>query len=162
MNDTDTEDRSGVEVGPAAEKALSDFKQVLYNKARALADEFWSHHFQGNKTRPFKESSILGVRLRRKGDDGFYIQWFWNKWVKTREGKVQTLSTHIRKGNGYQYPSWALEKYARDWEVDLVLELERQFAAIREKMRHTNQSRLALRRALAVKDVESVEPEGCQ
>jgi len=129
---------------------ISEARESLYQEARATVDGYWAHHYKANGELNVWERSVLGVRVKRSSGDDFYIQWFWNKWIKDKQDRKRPLSQHIRKGKGYAYPASVLRKHAKEWEVDLVLSLERDFAVIRQEARELKLAELALRRLRAV------------
>lgn len=132
-------------VSAALEEILEARKEIR-EEAQVYIDQYWVHHIDGNRGLKPWEGSILGVRAKKGANSDFYVQWFWNRWFKDKGGQVQTRSTYIRKGNGFAYSPRTLEKYAKDWEVGLVLHLESRFAEIRERLRDLKLAEMALRR----------------
>lgn len=129
---------------------IGEARESLHQEARAAVDGYWAHHYKANGGLHVWERSVLGVRVKQLGGGDFYIQWFWNKWIKDKQDKRRPLSQHIRKGKGFAYPESVLRKHAKEWELDLVLSLERDFAVIRQKARELKLAELALRRLQAV------------
>ena len=125
-------------------------------------DRYWANHFDGNRNLKPWQGSTLGVRAKKGSGNDFYIQWFWNRWFKDKAGKVQTRSTYIRKGNGFAYAPQTLEKFAKEWELDLVLHLESEFAEIREQLRDLKRGEMALRRAHQKLGVDQHTDEGAE
>lgn len=114
---------------------IGEARVSLHQEARVAVDDYWAHHYKGNGDLDVWERSKLGVRVRTSKEGDFYIQWYWNKWIKDKAGKRRPLSQYIRKGKGFAYPESVLRKLAKEWELDLVLDLERDFAVIRQKVR---------------------------
>lgn len=127
-----------------ARQGLSEAKAELRDEAQPWLDAFWESHWMTKKEySDYRDWSILGVRARQRGDD-FYLQWFWNKWITTKEKNKIPISTYIRKGRGYQYPDSRLIRYARSWEMDLVLQVEQALAGIRKRQAQLKRAEKAI------------------
>lgn len=136
---------------------LAEARAALRDVAQPWLDEFWLSHWMGRKNHSdYRDWSILGVRARQRGDD-FYLLWFWNKWITNKQGKKVPISTHIRKGRGYQYPEARLTRYARGWEVDVVLEVEAELANIRKRLHYIKRAERTLNRLIKQHNQKEVE-----
>lgn len=105
----------------------------LKKQAREILDNYFDAHITGNKLhKRYQDKSVLGCRMRIKGSS-IYLEWFFNTWVKLADGRNKPFSTYIKRGKGMSYSQNTLLRYAKDWEVDLVLETEQAFAQIRRQ-----------------------------
>lgn len=123
----------------------------LRQQARELLDAFWLGHENGNKERGFANKSILGCRMRTKGDS-IYLEWFYNRWVKMPGGKSKPFSTYIKRGKGLSYTPASLLHHAKDWEVELVLATEAGFALVRRQNQYLAMARQNVREAKKSQD----------
>lgn len=155
----------GMETGAAIQQAWESIDQAraaLMGKAQAAVDRFWDFHAVENNKRDIRDKSIMGARVRksRGAKHTFSIVWYKNNWVLDKKGKWLIFSEHIRKGRtGCAYPERALFRHARDWEKDVLLELEHEFTGIRYEMRELNKTAMALERILKRYGLSPVEPE---
>ena len=85
------------------------------------------------------------------------IEWYRNQYVLKKDGGWQALSKYLRRGKGNRYSSRTLKQWARDWEIDLVLEIEEQLADIREQYSCLSKTRYYLRRWLKAIDRQAAE-----
>lgn len=142
------------------EATLAQFEAVrerLAQEAETLAERYWDHHWAHNPKLPLAEKTPMGVRVPRHPNNRahFTIMWFWNRWVLTKRGKKQIISNYIPKGRTQlMYPTARLLQHARDWEADLILELESHFARIRHDVRELSSSERTLKRLLKRKHAE--------
>lgn len=129
---------------------IAVLRRTLAEEAQESVQDYWTHHFRHNPNKEKDDKTRLGVRLhyhRSKDHPAFSIQWYWNRWVRDPNGKRHTFSNYISKGRTRDaYHPNKLLRYARDWEADLVLELETIFTRIRGQIRELNRLEAALRR----------------
>lgn len=130
---------------------------LLYQQAVAIQNEFWDNYWAGNSRVDWKDRSVLGVRARRRGNGSFEIQWFYNLWGKTREGESVPLSQYIRQSKNGGYTKHALLKHARDWEADVVLDVEARLAPIRAAAKDNRAIRRRIERTLVKLFPEAAE-----
>jgi len=108
--------------------------EVLMDEASEIATEFWEFRYLENNKRKgkFKETSKLGVRVRRK-DKYFTIEWFYNELVRNKQGKYMPLSKYIKKNKSiFSYNDTVLIRFCQPWEVEVVLGIEKRLASYRE------------------------------
>ncbi|MBZ9574553.1 conjugative transfer protein MobI(A/C) [Modicisalibacter sp. MOD 31.J] len=129
---------------------IAQAKEMLRDEAKEGVDSYWAHHFKANEGLDLWKRSTLGARVKKGAGRDFYIQWYWNQWYKDKRGNKHPLSQHIRKGKGFSYPEATLKRYAKEWEMDLVMSLEGDFAEIRKQARELKLAEQALRRLRAV------------
>ena len=123
----------------------------LKEQARELLMSFWLEHVNENKKHNVSDKSVLGCRMRTKGD-GIYLEWFFNRWVKLTSGKNKPFSTYLKRGKGMSYSSAVLLKHARSWEVELVLATEAGFAQVRRQNHYLAQARQCIREAIKARN----------
>jgi hypothetical protein len=123
----------------------------LKEQARALLDTYWANHLKENEKRQLTEKSVMGCRMRLKGDS-IYLEWFFNRWVKRPDGKNKPFSTYLKRGKGMSYSPSTLLRHAKDWEADLILETEEGFALVRRQNHFLSQARQNVREAMKSRD----------
>lgn len=123
----------------------------LRQQAKSLLDTFWLGHEEGNKGRAFSDKSVLGCRMRTKGDS-IYLEWFFNRWVKLPNGKSQPFSTYIKHGKSLSYTPASLLRHAKEWEIELVLSTEAGFALVRRQNQFLAMARQNVREAKKSQD----------
>ncbi|MES1933284.1 hypothetical protein T35B1_11772 [Salinisphaera shabanensis T35B1] len=135
VNDTENQLTQGLD--QAYEGALAG-AQYLYERAVALADEFWIEHHRVHKERPKEEWGFVGVRARlRKGS--VQIEWFRAKYWQRRKASNGSASgapslEYISRGRSMRYTPAAFRRIrAKDWEIDLAMRFEVEFESIRRQ-----------------------------
>lgn len=114
-------------------------------KLRALAmheiEQFWEWHHGVNCSRPYKDRSVLGVRMRQvKGSPSMSIEWFEITWA----GKNRNMrSRYLNKGRGNRYPNRTLKSRAGELAWPVIDEYETKFAQIRAAARQLVELRQA-------------------
>lgn len=100
--------------------------------AQSVVDDFWQFHVSNNHPLKPRDKARLNCWARLRGEN---LEIYWTRFVftypKSGEGKAGVRSIHISKGRGNQYARAALQRHAKDWEIDTVMEAEKKFAAIR-------------------------------
>ncbi len=108
--------------------------EQLFAQARMLVDDYWrqlkSHHEKHGKAEPGR----IGVRIRRRERSfSFSIEWYRMATLR-QNGQNKPIAQYLKKGLGYRYPLQRILKGEPDWEVELVEELETEFADIRKQL----------------------------
>lgn len=102
-------------------------------RAQEVADQFWARHWEIKRTRPPSERGYLGVRVRRR-DLHVAIEWFRVRYGGGKR-KGTPLFEYLRRGKGYAYPKSAFSgAWCKDWEREMAMELEEQFARLRQRV----------------------------
>lgn len=130
---------------------IDEARDTLRAEAKDLVDGYWSYHFKSNEGLKTRDRSTLGVRVRKMKTGDFYIHWYWNQWYKDEKGGWHPLSRYIRKGKGVAYSETTLRRHAKDWELELVMSLERDFAEVRKQARELKLAQMALVRLRALR-----------
>lgn len=129
----------------------ANIRAHLENKAQACVQDYWDFHWQNNPEMDVDNKSRMGVRVFRKNAETpyFSILWYWNKYIIDNKGKRHTFSNHIHKGRTkLTYARQTLLKHARDWEADVIVEVESRCADIRRQLQDLNKAEAALKRML--------------
>lgn len=127
----------------AAQEALDEKLNELYEDAEAVVSEFWSWVLQNNSRQDKKEKNSLGLRVRRTAT-GVSIQWYNNRWYKDDHGNWKPISQYIRKGRRTtSYRNSALSKHIKPWQEDKVWETEDRLAEIRKRVQQVTDLRKA-------------------
>lgn len=89
-------------------------------------------------------SKELRIRVRR--NRGFTsIEWLIRQWYK-HDGKNRFTTRNICKGRALSYPTAMLTSYAREADLSVVLEAEKQFTEIRRRLRHLSALEASMKR----------------
>ena len=136
-------------------EALSWQTVRLMKRARIILDGYWLMHLKENKKRRLSDKSVMGCRARIKGNS-LYLEWYFDRWVQTKEKKNKPLSTTLKRGKGYLYKPAVLLKHAQPWETQFILGIEKDFAAIRRQNRFLALARNNIREAIKSRDKLSV------
>jgi len=109
----------------------------IKNEAQELADLFWSKHLEHRDEGERDSTGRLGIRVRHRNRQVLII------WVKVefrRKGRSEDGSgwavnyKDINKGRKPQYSIESLCRLGRDWEAEMVRELEPKFAQWRKEL----------------------------
>lgn len=128
----------------------------LRQQARNLLDAYWAEHVAENKKRPYSEKSIMGCRMRTKGDS-IYLEWFTNRWIKQADGTSKPFSTYLKRGKNMAHSPATLLRNAREWEVELILSTEAGFALVRRQNHFLSLARQNVREAKKSQDKSCAE-----
>lgn len=119
----------------------------LESEADELRVKHWSFHLRENVLLAPREKGRLNIRVRRRGSV-LEIYWTHFRFIKKEgSGKTNIATTYISKGTGSRYKDVQLAKYAKKWELEVVLEYEKEFAKIRAEYADIAKALAALRRA---------------
>jgi hypothetical protein len=131
---------------------LDQARDILFEKAKTCADNFWVNHLQLDKAKGSGRPSSLGCRVRQKGD-GVYAEWYYNKWRRRADGSSQPFSHHIRRSQrSFQYDLKKLYAHAPQWEHQMIRKTEVAFGNLRQQ----NSQLATMRRSLqALSKLES-------
>ncbi|MES1948858.1 hypothetical protein C84B14_15995 [Salinisphaera sp. C84B14] len=117
---------------------LTGYADELKDQAMAGADQFWLKHHEVRKTRPKHEWGFVGVRVRQRAG-AVMVEWFRAKyWQKRRsadggESNMPALE-YLARGKAMRYSVHPFERVkAKPWEIELAMELEKQFELIRRQ-----------------------------
>lgn len=135
MHDTAERIEQGLE---AVHQAALQSAEVLFERASALADEFWEAHHRAHKELPKEERGFIGVRARLRSG-GVQIEWFRAKYWQRRnsangEGSNKPALEYLSRGKSMRYTPAAFRRVrAKDWEIELAMRFEEQFEVIRRQ-----------------------------
>ena len=109
------------------------------SRYHTLADELAQKHFKfimgENNKRSWDEKSILfcTARIRDNTVNVIWqeVHWYGSKALNTRRMRKRSIT---KRRGGYGYTPSVLSKLAKTWEVELVLETERQLTEIRREV----------------------------
>lgn len=132
------------------ETKLNEKLQLLRNEAKTRAMDYWDEHRRQNKIRPRWERGNVTPRVRITGG-ALVIQWVVKRYA---QGKYR--SDHIKKGKRYRfrYQMGALKSVAKDWELELIEEMEDDFELLRRVSKGITDARGAMRRLASFYGVE--------
>lgn len=129
------------------EQTLIDRIAELAELAQSVVDDFWQFHVAHNHPLKPKEKGRLNCWVRLRGDN---LEIFWTRFVfthsKSNDGKTGVRSIHIPKGRKSQYARASLQRHAKDWEIEKVMEAEKKLAAIRSEYTEIKKTLFYLKR----------------
>ena len=125
---------------------LEGYQERIFERATALADAHWDFIYGMDDKLVWDQRSKLFLRCRKVGNS-ITIAWYETKWVGSKAaGTRKPIREYISRPKlSYGYPEVKLRSLARDWEIDRVLETERQMADMRRESSAVIRAILALR-----------------
>ena len=106
----------------------------LHAETRVLVDDYWRRFKSEQKNHAASVKARIGVRVRKRETClSFSIEWFRMAMIR-ENGHIKPIAHYLKKGQGFRYPLGRLLTREPDWGVDLVEELETEFADIRKQI----------------------------
>lgn len=126
--------------------ALEGYQEGIFERANALADAHWEFIYRMDEKLVWDQRSMLFLRCRKVGNS-ISIEWYETKWVGSKAAKTRKpIREYISRPKlTFGYPEVKLRSLARDWEIDRVLETERQMTALRRESSAVIRALTALR-----------------
>ncbi len=120
--------------------------EQLHAQAKMLVDDYWRQLKSQRQKHSKSESGRIGVRIRRRENQlSFSIEWYRMATLR-QNGQNKPIAQYLKKGRGYRYPLGNMLKSEPNWEVELVEELETEFAHIRQQLDQLGKIRDAVQR----------------
>jgi hypothetical protein len=107
----------------------------VHRDAEDKVGRYWDFRLNHNKKRKHTkgDQSILGCRARLRDEKYLSIEWYRNTFYYSK-GVWKVNSKFFTRGRTrHQYADSVLLKYAKSWEVFMVLEVEERFAYLRKQ-----------------------------
>ncbi|ATW34791.1 hypothetical protein BJP43_10360 (plasmid) [Candidatus Williamhamiltonella defendens] len=105
---------------------------VLAVEAQQEADMYWNAHKSAREEASEVEQGRVGTRVRILGVS-LVAEWYRNRFVEQVPGqKKRVLSTHIKKGRGHAYSMTHFKKEPA-WAKELIQQVERRYATLRQR-----------------------------
>lgn len=131
-------------------KAVEQCIEEMYHQATEIADGYLAFVDSVEaKSKGWESRSNLQLSCSKKGNH-LDIRWVGVKWYgpKNKRSSLRfTLKKHPEK---LTYGADQFKPYAKDWEIDRVLETEKRLALIRRKNKHLVRSILSIRAAAKI------------
>lgn len=142
---------------------LEECLHDLHRQAAAIVDEHWAQvlkHERGAKS--WEDKSRLQLASHRKGNH-IQLKWIGIRWFGVGSNRKSVKVSIKRTGRDLSYSKAALNQWAREWEIDIVMETEAKLTSIRRQAAHYVKAITAARfaNAIATKSempTEEVEP----
>jgi len=116
----------------AIQRALHTELLVVTTHARKLADSFWAMNHAMREENDPELQGYFGTRARLR-DNTLSIDWYRNYFIRDKvTGKKRPISKHIAKGEGFRYSNRSF-KGAKEWEQEVIAEVEDQYAVLRKR-----------------------------
>ena len=116
----------------------------LRDHAMSIVDQYWAWRTNQHASRPFADQSRMALRVHDTQSGSFQVEWYAFRWVKTKKGNKHRYIS-IKKGTGDKYPRPALAEYAREWELDQIVEIDEALATVRRAVKALGKARMAIR-----------------
>lgn len=161
---TDAESRETLsleECNEASEENLAAIQSALHTEllvvtshARKLADSFWAMNHAMREENDPELQGYFGTRARLR-DNTLSIDWYRNYFIRDKvTGKKRPISKHIAKGEGFRYSNRSF-KGAKEWEQEVIAEVEDQYAVLRKRAHLLRTMRRAMSEYQALMKEES-------
>jgi hypothetical protein len=128
--------------------ALCAEEEINYQLAKSLAKS----HIDARMARKGQErwqerggGLILSVTKRSKTSHAFRLEWSVMTPVRNAKGKWVPIYQSLPRGRSDRYPTATLLKWAREWEVDMVLEMEEKAVEYRKALKAISEMRRNLK-----------------
>ena len=128
------------------EEDLNKLLLGLRDEAETRGNDYWDEHRRRNKlVKRNKDRGRVGPRIRMRNGN---LTIYWVKQVYTRGEQSKPITHHIKKGKRYahRYPMGAFTQMAQPWELEIIEEVEEDFASYRRRAKRITEARLALRK----------------
>ena len=121
----------------------------LHDQAALLADDYLSFvdHVEGKST-GWESRSALQLSCTRKGNH-LDLKWTGVKWYGPKNART-SIRIAIKRNAELAYTAEKLKVYAKSWEIDKVIETEKQLHIIRRKAKHLVKAIISVRNAMRV------------
>ena len=121
----------------------------LHDQAALLADDYMAFvdHVEGKST-GWESRSALQLSCTRKGNH-LDLKWTGVKWYGPKNART-SVRIAIKRNAELAYTSEKLKVYAKSWEIDKVIETEKQLHIIRRKAKHLVKAIMSVRNAMRV------------
>jgi len=139
-----------------ATEALVECVRALERRAWEIVNEYWTfvnEHVSANSGWGNKSSMQLSC-----GSVGNHISVKWTalEW-RGKAGKRWSIRKAIpRKKDSFTYNERDLRKYAKDWEIEKVLETEKKLESVRRQAHHIVRAIMSIRSAKKVNRVTPI------
>lgn len=106
--------------------------ESLKKEAKSMVDDHWQYYLDENSSRTkFSEQSRLYSRVIDT-KNGFAIEWHYiQQWYKNPQGKWKKDTRYLARGRSFRV---ALNRYARDWELQRLASFEDRAEMIRREV----------------------------
>lgn len=121
------------------ERVLDVLEECLYDlhrQAVGIVADHWDavmKHERGAKS--WEDKSRLQLASHRKGNH-IQLKWIGTRWFGTGSSRKSVKVSIKRTGRDLSYTQAALKQWARDWELELVMDTESKLAPIRRQAAH--------------------------
>lgn len=130
--------------------ALEECLHDLHKQAVAIVDEHWSQvleHERGAKS--WEDKSRLQLATHRKGNH-IQLKWIGIRWFGVGSNRKSVKVSIKRTGRDLSYSKAALNQWARDWEIGIVMDTESKLTSIRRQASHYVKAITSARYAIAI------------
>lgn len=135
------------------ERCISD----LHKEAVAVVDAHWKQIVSAEKqAKSWEDKSQLQLACHRKGNH-IQTKWIGIKWYGTKAARKTTKINIPRAAGDLTYSVAKLKEWTRPWELEIVLETEKQLASLRRQAHFIVRAIMAVRNANRI--AQNMPPE---
>ena len=101
---------------------------------QVVVDHYWFLLREGRKGRKYQDMGGIGLRLRRRTNGSFSMEWYHLGYLGKTKKSVE--GAYIRKGRSASYSVEPFLRKQPEWLKDIVREVESVLMVIRERQAH--------------------------
>jgi hypothetical protein len=141
---------------------INNLQHLLHIKADEILTRYWDEVIKFKKQNGTKEGSVYGVMLRKKDENMVRMEWWESeyKWNQARRDKQTKNASGGSSEPGGSYPflrkfiarksdsptyNMSAFRKAREWELPLIVEAEKQFGYIRAISKSLSEAKTRIR-----------------
>lgn len=131
----------------------------LFDQAVRVQDVYLAHvDAVEAKAKGWESRSTLQLSCTRKGNH-LDLKWTGVKWYGPTNARV-SVRVPIKKGSdGFSYSADKLKVFAKEWELEAVMEAEKQLQSIRRRGKHLVNAAASIRNVLRFNKLDSGNSE---
>ena len=118
------------DITPIIEWISGAFADLEY-QGQSMVDLYWKRLREGRVGRYRNELGTVGLRMRRRANGAFSIQWYHMAYLGNSRRSIE--GTYIRKGRSHQYNLDSVLKNQPEWVKVIVREIEAVLSEIRKR-----------------------------
>lgn len=120
----------------------------LYGEAVRVQDVYLAHvDAVEARAKGWESRSTLQLSCTRKGNH-LDLKWTGVKWYGPSNSRVSVRVAIKKNSDGFSYSADKLKVFAKEWELDAVMEAEKQLQSIRRRAKHLVNAATSIRHVL--------------
>lgn len=128
--------------------AIEACSRTLFDDAVRIQDDYLSF-VDGveAKAKGWESRSNLQLSCTKKGNS-LDLKWTGIKWYGPKANRVSMRVPIKKNSDGFSYGTDKLKVYAKDWELDKVVETEKKLQVVRRKAKHLVNAAASIRNVM--------------